>query len=271
MNSITGQRKRLAQRKARRNDNRLTGLGYTSDGGQSTIDTYSWAYNAGSLVTSFTTNEGTASYGYDPTNQLTSASYTGTNQPANESYSFTKNGNRDMSGYSTGSDNLTSSDGTYNYSYLWPMQPPATIFFGRLAGLHGEPTSLPKKGSRAGRKIVGGERRGRETTRSQPHLSGRGAHLDRGGVPASVSASSAAQGQARSEPGPPRVFARPGGGIAHDLVSSARRPRCASAAGFLCRGTTRSFASDATCSPAPLCWTIRRSPAESSRGSGKPS
>jgi RHS repeat-associated protein len=98
-------------------DNRLTGLGYTADGGQSTIDAYGWAYNAGSLVTSFTTNEGTASYGYAPTNQLTSASYTGTNQPANESYSFTKNGNRDMSGYSTGSDNLTSSDGTYNYGY----------------------------------------------------------------------------------------------------------------------------------------------------------
>jgi hypothetical protein len=98
-------------------DNRLTGLSYTADAGQSTIDTYRWAYNAGSLVTSFTTNEGTASYGYDPTNQLTSATYTGTNQPANESYSFTKNGNRDMTGYSTGSDNLTSSDGTYNYSY----------------------------------------------------------------------------------------------------------------------------------------------------------
>jgi RHS repeat-associated protein len=99
------------------NDNRLTGLAYTADGGQNTIDTFGWAYNAGSLVTSFTTDEGTASYGYDPTNQLTSASYTGTNQPANESYAFTANGNRKMSGYSTGSDNLTSSDGTYNYLY----------------------------------------------------------------------------------------------------------------------------------------------------------
>jgi RHS repeat-associated protein len=101
-------------------DGRLTGLAYTSDGGQNTIDTYGWAYNAGSLVTSFTSNDGTASYGYDPTNQLTSATYTtnsGGHQPANESYSFTANGNRNMTGYSTGSDNLTSSDGTYNYGY----------------------------------------------------------------------------------------------------------------------------------------------------------
>jgi RHS repeat-associated protein len=101
-------------------DGRLTGLGYTANGGQTTIDTYGWGYNAGSLVTSFTSNDGTASYGYDPTNQLTSATYTtnsGGHQPANESYSFTANGNRNMTGYSTGSDNLTSSDGTYNYGY----------------------------------------------------------------------------------------------------------------------------------------------------------
>jgi RHS repeat-associated protein len=101
-------------------DNRLTDLAYTSDGGQSSIDAFGWAYNAGSLVTSFTSNDGTASYSYDPTNQLTSATYTtnsGGHQPANESYSFDSSGNRNMTGYSTGSDNLTSSDGMYNYGY----------------------------------------------------------------------------------------------------------------------------------------------------------
>jgi RHS repeat-associated protein len=101
-------------------DGRLTGLAYTANGGQTAIDTYGWGYNAGSLVTSFTSNDGTATYGYDPTNQLTSATYTtnsGGHQPANESYSFTANGNRNMTGYSTGSDNLTSSDGTFNYGY----------------------------------------------------------------------------------------------------------------------------------------------------------
>jgi RHS repeat protein len=79
-----------------------------------------WAYNAGDLVTSFTSSDGTASYGYDPTNQLTSATYTtasGGHQPGNESYSFDKNGNRNMAGWTTGSDNLISSDGTFNYQH----------------------------------------------------------------------------------------------------------------------------------------------------------
>jgi YD repeat-containing protein len=101
-------------------DNRLTGLAYTANGGQTSIDTFGWTYNAGSLVTSFTSNDGTATYAYDPTNQLTSATYTtntGGHQPANESYSFDSNGNRNMTGHSTGSDNLMSSDGTYNYGY----------------------------------------------------------------------------------------------------------------------------------------------------------
>jgi RHS repeat-associated protein len=76
-----------------------------------------WAYDNANNVTSFTTNGGTASYGYDTTNQVTSASYTGTNQPANESYSYDKNGNRTNTGYSTGSANLITSDSTFNYQH----------------------------------------------------------------------------------------------------------------------------------------------------------
>ena len=100
--------------------NRLTGLAYTFGGGAHAIDTFGWGYDAANRVTSFTSNDGTATYGYDPTNQLTSASYTtntGGNQPANESYSFDANGNRNTSGYSTGSDNLLTSDGTFNYQH----------------------------------------------------------------------------------------------------------------------------------------------------------
>jgi len=84
------------------------------------FDTFGYGYDAANNVTSFSSIDGTATYGYDPTNQLTSATYTtasGGHQPANESYSFDKNGNRNMTGYSTGSDNLMSSDGTYNYQY----------------------------------------------------------------------------------------------------------------------------------------------------------
>ncbi|HQU42897.1 MAG: hypothetical protein B7Z73_02465, partial [Planctomycetia bacterium 21-64-5] len=102
------------------NGDRLTGLAYTSNAGATTIDTFGWAYNAGNLVTSFTSIDGTASYGYDPTNQLTSATYTtasGGHQPANESFSYDLNGNRNSSGYSTGSDNLITSDGTFNYQH----------------------------------------------------------------------------------------------------------------------------------------------------------
>ncbi|HVC96044.1 MAG TPA: RHS repeat-associated core domain-containing protein, partial [Pirellulales bacterium] len=101
-------------------DSRLTSLAYTSNAGATTIDSFGWTYNAASLVTSFTSNNGTASYAYDPTNQLTSAGYTtanGGNQPANESYSYTVNGNRNSTGYSTGSDNLITSDGTFNYQH----------------------------------------------------------------------------------------------------------------------------------------------------------
>src|SRR5581483_5230594 len=35
----------------------------------------------------------------------------------NESYSYSSNGNRDSTGYSTGDDNLMSSDGTFDYTY----------------------------------------------------------------------------------------------------------------------------------------------------------
>ncbi|MGH7139755.1 MAG: hypothetical protein ACREHD_28780, partial [Pirellulales bacterium] len=102
------------------NGPRLTGIAYTSDGGTNTIDTFGWGYNGGNLITSFSSIDGTASYGYDPTNQLTSATYTtaqGGHQPADESLSFDSNGNRNSTGYTTGSDNLMSSDGTYNYRY----------------------------------------------------------------------------------------------------------------------------------------------------------
>ncbi|HVA50387.1 MAG TPA: RHS repeat-associated core domain-containing protein [Pirellulales bacterium] len=100
--------------------NRLTGLAYTSNAGANTIDTLGWGYDAANNITSFTSIDGTASYGYDPTNQLTSATYTtapGGTQPANESYSFDLNGNRTNTGYSTGSDNLITSDGTFNYQH----------------------------------------------------------------------------------------------------------------------------------------------------------
>ncbi|HUY33461.1 MAG TPA: hypothetical protein VMV69_11990, partial [Pirellulales bacterium] len=84
--------------------NRLTSLDYTHFG--NAVDGYTLAYDAANRVTSMTSSiDGTATYSYDTTNQVTGASYTGTNQPADEAYSFDKNGNRTNTGYTTGTNN----------------------------------------------------------------------------------------------------------------------------------------------------------------------
>jgi len=96
--------------------NRLTEIDYTHSG--STLDELSWSYDAANRVTGFTSSvDCSASYSYDPTNQLTAATYTGNNQPGAEAYSFDKNGNRTNTGYTTGTNNQLSSDGTFNYTY----------------------------------------------------------------------------------------------------------------------------------------------------------
>ena len=93
--------------------NRLTSLDCTHMG--NAIDGYTLAYDAANRVTSMTSSvDGTATYSYDTTNQVTAASYTGTNQPDNEAYSFDKNGNRTNTGYTTGTNNQLTSDGTFN-------------------------------------------------------------------------------------------------------------------------------------------------------------
>ena len=56
------------------------------------------------------------SYGYTNNNQLTSVSHTNSSF-ANESFSYDNNGNRNSTGYTTGTGNRSSSDGTYNYAY----------------------------------------------------------------------------------------------------------------------------------------------------------
>jgi len=73
-----------------------------------TQETQTWQ---GTGATSDTTN-----YTYTNNNQLTGVTHTDT-AFANETFSFDSNGNRNMSGYATGTDNQTTSDGTYNYTY----------------------------------------------------------------------------------------------------------------------------------------------------------
>src|SRR5260370_14029697 len=56
--------------------------------------------------------EGTVTFGYDSTNQLTSAS-----RSMPESYGYDNNGNRNTGSYSTAAGNRLTFDGTYTYTY----------------------------------------------------------------------------------------------------------------------------------------------------------
>jgi RHS repeat-associated protein len=94
--------------------NRLTGIDHQR-GGTNLFTGYTWSYDAMSRVTQMTGQDGTTSYTYDKTSQLTGADHA--SPRADESYSYDANGNRTMTGYQTGANNLTTSDGTYNYEY----------------------------------------------------------------------------------------------------------------------------------------------------------
>jgi RHS repeat-associated protein len=92
---------------------RLIGLAYQQD----TVDLftpYSWSYDNMSRLTQIVSADGTSDFAYDMTSQLTVADH---DYQTDESYSYDVNGNRTMSGYSTGADNRLLSDGVYNYAY----------------------------------------------------------------------------------------------------------------------------------------------------------
>ncbi|HEU5116467.1 MAG TPA: RHS repeat-associated core domain-containing protein [Isosphaeraceae bacterium] len=101
--------------------NRLTNIA-TLNSSSGTISSYAYTLDPASRLTQEvrTWNGGSSSdtitYGYTDNGQLTSVSHTN-GSFSNESYSYDDNGNRTMSGYSTGTGNELSSDGTYNYTY----------------------------------------------------------------------------------------------------------------------------------------------------------
>jgi RHS repeat-associated protein len=87
---------------------RLTGMTH-KDATNTAFATYTNAYDHADRITSETRNGVTKTYAYDRNSQLTG--------DGTHTYSFDKNGNRTMSGYSTGADNRISTDGTWAYSY----------------------------------------------------------------------------------------------------------------------------------------------------------
>jgi YD repeat-containing protein len=92
--------------------NRLTGITYTDATTSTQLASFTYSYNAASQVTSYTGPEGTLNYTYDKIGELTGVS--GAEQAT---YSYGSNGNRTMTGYSTGTGNEMTSDGTYTYTY----------------------------------------------------------------------------------------------------------------------------------------------------------
>jgi RHS repeat-associated protein len=100
------------------NANELTNITYSLANMSVTLARYSYGYNAGGELTSYQDNNSSSlTYGYDANGELTSATGTLNGSNYNVSYSYDANGNRTMTGYSTGTGNELTSDGTYNYTY----------------------------------------------------------------------------------------------------------------------------------------------------------
>ncbi len=96
---------------------RLTNLAHAKN--STTFASYTWAFDAHSRVTSmsFTSlvgSNGSSTYSYDNTDQLTATDHSFQTDEAN---AFDVNGNRTNTGYTTATNNRLTSDGTFNYTY----------------------------------------------------------------------------------------------------------------------------------------------------------
>jgi RHS repeat-associated protein len=93
------------------NADRLTGITHSIQGG-STLMTLTYGYDSANQLTSYNGPEGSLTYTYDVDGQLTNVA-----GARIETYTYDKEGNRTMSGYTTGTGNRLTADGTYTYSY----------------------------------------------------------------------------------------------------------------------------------------------------------
>jgi RHS repeat-associated protein len=94
--------------------NRLTNITYVSHvlTQSTTLASYTYSYDSANQLTGYVGPDGTLTYSYDSDGQLTGAA--GAHA---ETYTYDKNGNRTMTGYSTGTGNRLTNDGTYTYTY----------------------------------------------------------------------------------------------------------------------------------------------------------
>jgi RHS repeat-associated protein len=101
----------------------LDNISMTSHAGQVNLDNLTYSYDTLARVSTFGSIDGTATYGYDPTSQLTSATYSaasGKTEPPNLLLAFDKNGNRStVNGASTtiSPNNEVTNDGTFTYQF----------------------------------------------------------------------------------------------------------------------------------------------------------
>jgi RHS repeat-associated protein len=91
---------------------RLTNIVHTDTTASTTLANYTYGFDQASRLTSYSGPEGNLTYSYDNSDQLT-----GVSGARNETYTYDKNGNRTMTGYSTGTGNELLNDGTNSYAY----------------------------------------------------------------------------------------------------------------------------------------------------------
>jgi RHS repeat-associated protein len=94
------------------NLNRLTDISHSK--GANVLANYSQAYDAKSRITGVTGTDGSSSFTYDNTDQLTGVDYS---FQTDESYTYDDNGNRTNAGYVTGVNNRLLEDNKFRYEY----------------------------------------------------------------------------------------------------------------------------------------------------------
>jgi hypothetical protein len=93
--------------------NRLSGIAHKQ--GATNLNTYAYTYDPLSRIATIdSTLDGTDTYSYDQTSQLTGATHT---TQANETYGFDANGNRNTSGFTTGTNNQTTAGLGFTYAF----------------------------------------------------------------------------------------------------------------------------------------------------------
>ena len=82
--------------------------------GTTTLSDSTWTYDAAQRIRQMTSPDGTTTYTYDDTDQLTVADHS---YQTDEAYSYDLNGNRTNTGYQTTTNNRLTNDGTFSYTY----------------------------------------------------------------------------------------------------------------------------------------------------------